>query len=444
MSAWSGPASGRSAIWLVRCLWILAAVVGLANCASPMPCEGIDLQTDVSNCGACGNRCSFDHGSGVCVRGRCEVTTCEPGFADLDPRIPGCEENLSTSPVNCGTVGHACNYRENGGELCVDGTCVCARADQTHCGNRCTVLEVDQDNCGACGHRCTSGEACFDGVCRAASCPADSVLVPGGVLVLSVFAPGESIRIAPFCLSRTEQTVSQFAECVRARACASRFPDQLRTQLERGSNDPIEIGNFLESLDLQRLCTHLGGRLPTAAEWHWEVLGRSEYRPYPWGSEPPSCEHGNWTWQDCQCRGAWNPWCCNANPTLDIPCSERGLVYRSAVGQVGAHHRGVSRDGAEDMAGNVSELVTQCAIVDSTIGRTTTVRCHPPDNYPTRWIGHDAATWPVGGDRRAVAGYNGVVPNYTMYTGLLTTYSHDPFFNAGTHHEGVRCAFDPM
>jgi hypothetical protein len=50
------------------------------------------MQTDIANCGACGNRCEFENGVADCVAGKCVLNGCRPGFEDVDDdESNGCE-----------------------------------------------------------------------------------------------------------------------------------------------------------------------------------------------------------------------------------------------------------------------------------------------------------------------------------------------------------------
>jgi len=112
--------------------------------------EGFNLQTDVNNCGACGNACSFAHASGRCERGQCAFD-CLPGYVDLDGKPEnGCEE--ACTPSNNGVeicdgkdndcngliddkptdVGQACGPKgcQAGVLTCIAGTPVCVGAGQ--------------------------------------------------------------------------------------------------------------------------------------------------------------------------------------------------------------------------------------------------------------------------------------------------------------------------
>jgi hypothetical protein len=171
------------------CIKSLDCLQGRACCGG----RCVDLRTDPSNCGSCGN----------IVRGCC-------GGA---PWAPVDDDN------NCGSCGNACPA----GEACRNGTCTCGNGilgegdalcaagqrccggpdpndrqcvptltDPNHCGGCgdegevCPAfaacchgvcsgsLAIDPENCGACDIECPQNEACVDGQCSCAGggCPA--------------------------------------------------------------------------------------------------------------------------------------------------------------------------------------------------------------------------------------------------------------------------------
>jgi hypothetical protein len=71
----------------------------------------IDLLSDDSNCGECGNVCESGH---ICVEGVC-VLSCQEGYTSCS----GVCRNLMTDDQNCGECGHDCGWFCE----CVDGTC---------------------------------------------------------------------------------------------------------------------------------------------------------------------------------------------------------------------------------------------------------------------------------------------------------------------------------
>jgi hypothetical protein len=126
----------------------------------------IDLQTDVNNCGACGNVCpeaqpGFDVG---CAAGNCffmRERACAEGLSSCN----GVCVNRQTDPANCGVCGNVCAA----GEICFGGQCArdnrCA-AGLTFCNGVCVDLLIDPANCGACGSACGILETCAGGVCQ--------------------------------------------------------------------------------------------------------------------------------------------------------------------------------------------------------------------------------------------------------------------------------------
>jgi hypothetical protein len=147
---------------------ITCAAVGLADCGGTC----VDLQTDTSHCGFCGNAC----GDGAaCVGGGCSDDFPCTGGKKLC--YPACVDVL-TDPTNCGACGTTC-----GGGQCQGGQCIpeveqansarvsCVVAGLADCGGACVDLQSDGLNCGTCGVECAYGEVCSGGACQS-SCAA--------------------------------------------------------------------------------------------------------------------------------------------------------------------------------------------------------------------------------------------------------------------------------
>ncbi len=115
--------------------------------------EDFDLDNDPNNCGACGNRCEFDHAFGLCENGQCHLGDCMPGHWNNDgDESNGCE--------------YACHQTNDGQEVCdeVDNDCD-GQTDEDF------DLDTDPNNCGACHRTC----AFFEGVgaCQGGNCVLD-------------------------------------------------------------------------------------------------------------------------------------------------------------------------------------------------------------------------------------------------------------------------------
>ena len=121
----------------------------------------VNLQTDNTNCGSCGNACPTGQ---TCATGRC---ACATGTS----LCSGACVNLLTSNTNCGACGNACPT----GQTCTVGRCACPTG-QTACGTTCVNLLTDSANCGRCGGACATGQTCTTGRCV---CPTGTTLCGG-------------------------------------------------------------------------------------------------------------------------------------------------------------------------------------------------------------------------------------------------------------------------
>ena len=133
----------------------------------------------LANCGTCGNACAdVPSGTRACTSGKCGVGGCNTGFADCDKNATnGCEVSINVDVNNCGTCGNACGSPANATGLgCVNGKCgmTCNGSFKDCNGTYSDGCEVDTSkdnkNCGACGNACPSGITCASGLCGFNSC----------------------------------------------------------------------------------------------------------------------------------------------------------------------------------------------------------------------------------------------------------------------------------
>ncbi len=142
--------------------------------------QGLDYDTDVNNCGGCGNVCRIEHAFPSCEAGVCGIDRtqgdngCDVGFHDLNKdEEDGCEYRCTetseedalcdlldndcdgevdediefdTDPNNCGSCGFSCKFAnaENGG-TCVNGICL---LDDNECDEGFKNLDgIDENGC---------------------------------------------------------------------------------------------------------------------------------------------------------------------------------------------------------------------------------------------------------------------------------------------------------
>jgi len=121
--------------------------------------ETFDLQTDVDNCGACGNACQLANAVVKCEGGTCKIQQCKTGFIDKDKNDQnGCEEPCTLS--NGGT--ELCDGKDNDCNGVVDDP-----------GGVPIDFKTDKLNCGACNVVCGLPNAvveCQNSACVVTGC----------------------------------------------------------------------------------------------------------------------------------------------------------------------------------------------------------------------------------------------------------------------------------
>ncbi len=91
--------------------------------------------------------------------------TCTPAFAECS----GLCVDLQTDNSNCGTCGNTCGD----GEICEKGKCEDKSSNPltclpglSLCDGICVSLQNDTNNCGTCGNTCLNNRTCESGVCE--------------------------------------------------------------------------------------------------------------------------------------------------------------------------------------------------------------------------------------------------------------------------------------
>ncbi len=147
---------------------IVKCKVNYGNCdlLDSNGCEK-NLSNDASNCGSCNNKCNQN---AQCINGLCQ---CNTGYLNCnDDWRDGCEVNKYSDPFNCNGCGNVCNLPNVTSHICNVGVCnvgVC-KWNYGNCdgvqNNGCEVnLNTDSVNCGTCGNKCNQNAYCTSGTC---------------------------------------------------------------------------------------------------------------------------------------------------------------------------------------------------------------------------------------------------------------------------------------
>ena len=197
----------------------------------------------------------------------------------------------------------------------------------------------------------------------ARACRRTMAEIRGGATVAprTLFSPPTATQVVAidrFCLDRTEVTVERYARCVALGECASARMLGADEEAAGASVDVLRLCNAAEGRlrhpincvtadDAAAFCAFEGGRLPTDIEWACAAGGCGSAH-FPWRDGELSAERANlydldavdrfgndlFTVTDFQWRDGWY-----------------------GTSPVGSFLRGRSRDGVDDLEGNVAEFV---------------------------------------------------------------------------------------
>ncbi len=143
--------------------------------------------------------------------------------------------------------------------------------------------------------------------------------------------PRHRVVLSAYWIDIYEVTVKDYRACVERRECAEpalslyprrrNFEPKCNWYFPERANHPV---NCVDERNAADFCHWRGKRLPTEAEWERAARGTDE-RVYPWGND-------------------------------ELP--DAACMYLGITCEVGAHPKGISPVGAQDMAGNVAEWVS--------------------------------------------------------------------------------------
>ncbi len=171
--------------------------------------------------------------------------TCTPAFAECS----GLCVDLQSDVDNCGVCGNTCNT----GEVCSTGKCeLICQVGLTNCNGACVNLETDDGNCGTCGNMCLGANTCQAGKCEAPPPPPPVINTGDGICSVT---SGEDYTKSPLecpkdglrCFDATKEGPCADASCtpschlVESGICWSPYEDALQKHLGFASADADTI-----------------------------------------------------------------------------------------------------------------------------------------------------------------------------------------------------------
>jgi energy-coupling factor transporter ATP-binding protein EcfA2 len=154
------------------------------------------------------------------------------------------------------------------------------------------------------------------------------VRLPGGPAIVG--SGGRRIAFPPLLVDVHEVSNQQYRYCVQTQQCAP--PEEPASDAHFAEGDRSLPVAYVTAYDAVRFCSWLGRRLPTEPEWERIARG-TDGAPYPWGNAPPRLGQVN-------AAIVGQP-----GPTSLVPADSAALSS------------GDSRDGIEQLIGNVAEWV---------------------------------------------------------------------------------------
>jgi Stigma-specific protein, Stig1 len=93
---------------------------------------------------------------------------CSSNAAECPSDMKECGDVCSIveiDPQNCGACGKVCSMNQ----VCSNGACglPCGQPTEQRCGDQCVQPATDNDHCGSCGNVCDLTQYCENGQCRA-------------------------------------------------------------------------------------------------------------------------------------------------------------------------------------------------------------------------------------------------------------------------------------
>ncbi len=188
-------------------------------------------------------------------------------------------------------------------------------------------------------------DLCRTEVLGPSACPSDPTRAYPIVYPFAYEYYAHTAHLDAFYLDRTEVTVAAYRRCVAAGDCSTPTFTSGDPKFDRADYPVTHVSHD----DAAKYCAFRKGRLPTEAEWERAARG-SAGRRFPWGNLPNG-KLGNHGALDV--GSMFLPQ--TLEPILGIADASDGY---SGLAPVGSFPSGATPEGILDLAGNVSEWVS--------------------------------------------------------------------------------------
>jgi formylglycine-generating enzyme required for sulfatase activity len=204
-------------------------------------------------------------------------------------------------------------------------------------------------------------------------CPLGMVRMPGESAAPAVARKGAPL--GEFCLDLNEVTVGDYARCVEDNnTCTDPDSYTIRgdSQFCNWNNPAGRAAHPINCVDwyqATQFCAWRKKRLPTEEEWEWAARGGDKRWPYPWGNVAPSSGFGS-----KPPKGFLNACGIECVVNMNNKYQEHWIEMYSGddgapeTAPVRSFPADVSRWGALDLAGNVSEWTSTVHTSDDEFG----------------------------------------------------------------------------
>jgi hypothetical protein len=175
--------------------------------------------------------------------------------------------------------------------------------------------------------------------------------IPGGNLA-AVGGEPRSAVVQPFCIDKSEVTVSAYDACVTAGKCSeagtgqSGFSMQTGETCNRGVVGREEHAiNCVDWSQAKTYCEAVGGRLPTEEEWEWTARGGDRASKFPWGDAAPGPQ---------ACWGMGRKVTC---PVGSFPAGDNPWGVHDLAGNLAEWTSSVFKEGQNTVVGSGGKVV---------------------------------------------------------------------------------------